>query len=238
MVELFLLPAGIPDDCDRNRPVVILDIYRASTSIAAALASGATEVHVAGSMKEAADVKHRLGDAAVLAGERGGLRIDGYDLGNSPREMTPETVAGHPVIFNSTNGTRLLRRFADFPHVAAGSFVCLSATIEWCGRFESHPILCCAGQLGRFSTEDTLAAAMIIDRLGRNNRDLDDAALFARRLLEGAGERWHDWAKQSSHGRTLDSLGLGADLDVCLSIDTYTFVPVKSGEVMVRSDRA
>jgi 2-phosphosulfolactate phosphatase len=234
MIELFLLPAGVPDDLNRDRPVVILDIYRASTSIAAALASGAAGVHIAGSMQEAADLKKSLGKTVILAGERGGLRIEGYDLGNSPREMMPEAVADRRVIFNSTNGTKLLRRFAEFQHVAVGSFVCLSATVAWCRRFDLDPILCCAGQLGRFSTEDTLAAATIIARLANNDSDLDDAALFAKRLLDNAGDRWYDWAKNSSHGQTLSGIGLGDDLDVCLVIDTYDFVPVKSGEVIIR----
>lgn len=234
MIELYLIPAGIPDDLDRNRPVVIIDIFRASTSIAAALDSGAREVYVAGSMNEADALKRRIGGDVVLAGERGGLRIDGYDLGNSPREMTPETVADRAVIFNSTNGTKLLRRFADFPHVAVGSFVCLSAVIAYLRQFDTDPILCCAGQVGRFSTEDTLAAGHIISRLGQPEDDLDDASLFARRMVEMAGDRWRGWAKNSSHGQLLTSLGLADDLDFCLTIDKYDFVPVATADRIMR----
>jgi 2-phosphosulfolactate phosphatase len=227
MVELYLIPAGIPDDLDRSRPVVIIDIFRASTSIAAALDSGAKEAYVAGSMEDAESLKHKLGDV-VLAGERHGLRIDGYDLGNSPREMTPQAVAGRAVIFNSTNGTKLLRRFADFPHVLVGSFVCLSAVISYLGKFASDPIFCCAGQVGKFSAEDTLAAGYIISRLGRSDDDLDDASLFARRMIDTAGEKWTQWAKNSSHGRYLATLGLADDLDFCLTVDKYDFVPTLS----------
>ncbi len=233
MVELYLIPAGIPDDLDRNRPVVIIDIFRASTSIAAALDAGAGEVYVAGSMEDAESLKRKLGDV-IMAGERGGLRIDGYDLGNSPREMTPEAVAGRAVIFNSTNGTKLLRRFAGFPHVMVGSFVCLSAVISYLGKFESDPIFCCAGQVGKFSTEDTLAAGHIISRLDRSDDDLDDASLFARRMIDRAGDEWLPWAKNSSHGRYLATLGLADDLDFCLTLDKYDFVPILSEGRIVR----
>lgn len=226
MVELYLIPAGIPDDLDRNRPVVIFDIFRASTSIAAALHSGARDIYVAGSMEDAEAIKHKLGENVVLAGERGGLRIEGYDLGNSPREMTSDAVANQTVIFNSTNGTKLIRRFADFPQVAVGSFVCLSAVLSYLGTCDTDPILCCAGQLGKFSVEDTLAAGLVVSRLGRPDNHLDDASLFARRMVDHAGEKWRDWAKHSSHGQLLASLGLADDLDFCLTIDKFDFVPV------------
>jgi len=233
MVELYLIPAGIPDNLDRNRPVVIIDIFRASTSIAAALSSGAGEVHVAGSMEDADALKRRLGDI-VMAGERGGLKIEGYDLGNSPREMTADAVADRAVIFNSTNGTKLLRRFADFKHVAVGSFVCLSALISYLRQFDIDPILCCAGQEGRFSAEDTLAAGHIVSRLSRSDESLDDSSLFAERMVEMAGDKWTAWAKNSSHGRLLASLGLADDLDFCVAIDKYDFVPVMVGNRIVR----
>jgi 2-phosphosulfolactate phosphatase len=234
MVELYLIPAGIPDNLDRNRPVVIIDIFRASTSIAAALHSGAADIRVAESMEDAENLKHRSGGDVVMAGERGGLRIEGYDLGNSPREMTPEAVADRTVIFNSTNGTKLLRRFIDFPHVAVGSFVCLSAVLSYLGKLEADPIICCAGQLGKFSAEDTLAAGHIIAKLRRPDDQLDDASLFARRMVDIAGERWKDWAENSSHGQLLASLGVAADLDFCLTIDKYDFVPIINGDRILR----
>ena len=235
MIKLFVIPAGIPDDLDRSRPVIVIDVFRASTSITAALHAGSTSIHVAGSMDEAERLKRNLGDRTVMAGERKGLKIPGYDLGNSPREMTPETVGGRPVIFNSTNGTKLLRHLAGFEHVAVGSLVSLSATVSYAVPFIVDPVICCAGREGTFSAEDTLAAGLLISRLQRSDTDLDDAALFARRLVESAGENWRDWARNSIHGRYLASLGLADDLDYCLTVDRFDFVPILSGEKIVRS---
>lgn len=232
MIELFLVPAGIPKYLDRDRPVVIIDIFRASTSIAAALAAGAKEVRFAGSIAEASRMKKTFKGRAIMAGERRGLRIAGYDLGNSPWEMTPDILAGGTVIFNSTNGTRMLKRFADFRHVAVGSLVSLAATVRFIAQHTTDPILCCAGREGYFSGEDTLAAGMIVSRLDPTV-PRDDAALAAERLVGGAGEAWRQWAQDSFHGRYLTSLGLGEDLDFCLDIDRYDFVPVKRGNAVI-----
>jgi len=226
MIDLYTIPAGIPAELDRDRPVVIIDIFRASTSMSAALAAGAEEIIVAGSIEEAAGIKQQYGDDLIMAGERGGFRIQGYDLGNSPREMTPDNVAGRKVLFNSTNGTRLLRRFDGFPHVVVGSFVCLSAVVAYLKGFAHDPVICCAGTEGKASNEDTLAGGMIVSRLDRADEELNDAAVSARRLIDCSENRWSEWAKQSFHGRYLASIGLAEDLAVCIAIDTYDFAPV------------
>lgn len=238
MLELYQIPAGIPENLDRNRPVVVIDIFRVSTSITVALSNGAREIHVAGSRAEAEKLKKEIGPGVVMAGERAGLKIEGYDLGNSPREMNPEKVSGRPVIFNSTNGTKLLRRFADFEHVGVGSLVSLSATVKYLTNFNTDPVLACAGREGTFSAEDTLAAGLIISRLEKSDTDLDDASISARRLVELSEGRWREWARNSFHGHYLASIGLADDLDVCLSIDAHDFIPIKPGEVIVRGDCA
>lgn len=233
MIELFNLPADIPDNLDRKRPVVVIDIFRASTSIAAALASKAKEIHVAGSKEEAEFLKQKIGGDVVLAGEREGFKIEGYDLGNSPLEMIPERVSGHPVIFNSTNGTRLLRRFADFENVAIGSLVSLTAVVSYLGGFDNHPVLCCAGREGKFSAEDTLAAGMVLSHLEWQPEEMDDAANFTRRLVETSEGKWREWARNSFHGRYLASIGLADDLEFCLTVDKFDFLPVKSKDIFV-----
>ena len=235
MLELYNIPAGIPETLDRNRPVVVADIFRASTSITAALASGAREIYPAESMAEAENLKRRIGPGVIMAGERAGFKIEGYDLGNSPREMTSDKVAGCPVIFNSTNGTRLLRRFADFQHVAVGSLVSLSATVKYLSGFNLDPIIACAGREGTFSAEDTLAAGLIISRLRKIETGLDDAAACACSLVELSEGRWREWARNSFHGRYLASIGLADDLDFCLTVDKFDFIPVMSAGKLVKN---
>jgi 2-phosphosulfolactate phosphatase len=238
MIELFFIPAGIPDDLDRNRPVIILDIFRASTSMTAALAAGAKEIRVASSMTEAFGYRNHFGGTALIAGERDGLKREGYDLGNSPFEMTAETVSGKTIIFDSTNGSKLVRKFETFHHVAVGSLVSFGATLDFVRGFAAEPIIACAGRVGTFSGEDALAAGLLLIQLRTRDEVLDDAALFARRLAERAGEEWKTWAANSYHGRYLRSLGWSADVEFCLTTDRYEFVPVLEGDRLVHDPRS
>ena len=234
MIDLFFTPAGIPEDLDRNRPVLIVDIFRASTTIAAALAAGAREVLIAGSRAEAAHLKSLRGGNVLLAGERDGVKIEGYDLGNSPMEMTSELLAGHTVIFDSTNGTKLARQFESFEDVAFGSMVSLSASVAFAAQSSLDPLIACAGRLGNFSGEDALAAGFLVSRLRRERTEMNDAALFALRLVERSGDSWREWAADSYHGRYLRSIGYAADIDFCLTTDRYDFVPIKQDGKFVR----
>lgn len=234
MIDLFLLPAGIPQNLERNRPVVVFDIFRASTTITAALASGAQEVLIATSPDEAMALRDEHGAGSLLAGERDGFRIDGYDLGNSPYEMTPQKVGGRTIIFDSTNGSKLLRQFDDFPSVVIGSLAALSATVTYIGMHSVDPIIACAGRIGLISLEDSIAAGLLLSRLGRPEEEMDDACRLALRAVRQAGDGWAGWAAHSFHGRYLTSIGMGRDVDYCLTLDRFDFAPIKDGDRIVK----
>ncbi len=234
MIELYTVPAGVPDDLDRDRPVAVIDVFRASTSMAAALDAEATKIYFAGSTAEAEAIQFECECDVVMAGERKGFKIEGYDVGNSPREMSKKLLCGLPVIFNSTNGTKLLKLFEDFPNVVVGSFVCLDAVVKYLLTFKTDPIVCCAGTEGKFSGEDTLAAGMIISELCKSGREGDDAAEFARRLVENHPGEWREWARNSHHGRYLASIDLAEDLDYCTELNRFNFAAVKKGNAIVR----
>lgn len=236
MIELYNIPAGIPDDIDFRRPIVVIDIFRASTSITAALAAGAEKILFASSTEEASSLKSGYDGEVLLAGEREGVRITGYDLGNSPQEMLPDVVTGKTIIFNSTNGTRLLRRFDRFEKVALGSIVSLSATVEFLNRFDVDPVICCAGTNGKLTSEDVIAAGLIISRLNADPKNCDDAAKLAVELVRDGEDHWKKTAAGSYHGRYLASIGFGSDLDYCLTVDRFDFLPVKRGEELYRGD--
>ncbi|MEE9442050.1 MAG: 2-phosphosulfolactate phosphatase [candidate division Zixibacteria bacterium] len=235
MIELYLLPAEIPDDLDKNRSVVIIDIFRATTSMAAALAAGAEALYPAGSIAEAENLKKDLGDSTLMAGERNAYRIENYDFGNSPEEMIPDKVSGRKIIFNSTNGTKLLRRFSEFDNVLLGSFVCMSFAVSTLARLSAPPVICCAGQEGRVSGEDTMAAGMMVSRMSDTFSDCNDAANLARLAYKNCGANWREVTMNSTHGRYLKSIGMGDDLVFCTELDRYDFVPIKSGNKIIKS---
>ena len=173
---------------------------------------------------------------ALLAGERNGIKIEGYDLGNSPCDMTPSLVGGRIMVFDSTNGTKLARQFESFSHVAFGSLVSLTASVAFVREIGGDPIVACAGRLGDFSAEDALASGYLISKFMTGDCELNDAASFAVRLVEKSGELWRSWAGDSFHGRYLKSIGFEADVDFCLTIDRFGFVPVKREDKFVRGN--
>lgn len=184
-----------------GRVVVVIDVLRATSTIVAALAAGCREIRPAATPTEARARYERLArarggtDGLLLGGERMGLRISGFDLGNSPAEYSAEAVGGKVVFFCTTNGTRTLRRAAGRKgttpgssrpgdtavpvdgendgrarRVLAAAFLNATAVAE-AVREESGPlVVACAGTRGGFSLEDILLAGFIVDHLERHDR--------------------------------------------------------------------
>ncbi len=156
-----LLPALTSADELAGGVVVMIDVLRASTTITTALAAGAVEVFPLGeveqSQQKAAALRQTLDRPPVLGGERGGLPIDGFDLGNSPSEYTAQSVGARTVIFTTTNGTQALLICGAAKRVLIGSFVNFSAVLrQLTGELPIH--LLCAGTRGRITREDVLFA--------------------------------------------------------------------------------
>jgi 2-phosphosulfolactate phosphatase len=230
---------------------VVLDVLRASTTIATALAAGAAAVRPAAAVADARSLAARLGPAAILGGERGGLRIEGFDLGNSPAEYTADRVAGRTVVITTTNGTAALAACAAAREVLVGAIVNRSAVAAVARRLaEAGGIgrvhLVCAGTDGLVSAEDVLAAGAILDAAARAPAAADDlldtAALAARegfRRLAAARPADVPAALErafaaSPGGANLVALGMADDLGRCARIDALDLAPRldrASGEV-------
>ena len=105
--ELFLIPGPVGEQRLLGKTLVLIDVLRASTTICQALKSGARAIIPVLEPSEAAELRSKIGvDVTILGGEREGIKIDGFDLGNSPSEYTIEKVKGKTVIFTTSNGTR------------------------------------------------------------------------------------------------------------------------------------
>jgi len=220
---------------------VVIDVLRATSTIATALAHGATAVVPRRSVEEArAAAADRPG--AILGGERGGLRIPGFDLGNSPSDYTRAVVGGRPVVLTTTNGTAALAACGAAAEVVAAAIVNRAAVATVVRRLAAargcgavH--LVCAGTDGEVTEEDLLGAGAILaaaagDPAASDDR-LDEAAGAARdrfQALAGDGriglERTIAAAfRECLGGRNLVALGMEADLLAAAAIDTVTVVP-------------
>jgi 2-phosphosulfolactate phosphatase len=239
IVNVHKLPSDIPPGELAGSTVVVIDLLRATSTICQALASGANEVVPLLEVADAVAAALNLGrEGVVLGGERGGGKIAGFDLGNSPTEYTPAAVAGKRVLLTTTNGTRALHHARQARRVVAGALVNLSAVIESIQNEPRVDVLC-AGTDGRESREDILAAGAIVDGLWWKNPDacqMNKNAEAARAewvyAVVSAGVAGRTLADQlaielrdTPGGQNLLSIGLDADLIACSRVDALGVVP-------------
>ncbi|WP_258360667.1 2-phosphosulfolactate phosphatase [Moorella sulfitireducens (nom. illeg.)] len=236
-IDVFTGLNGIPDEVINNKTIIVIDVLRATTTIAVALASGCLEVIPVLTPEEAIEMRERLGDERVLlGGERNALKIPGFDLGNSPMEYTPEVVGGKRLIMTTTNGTRAIRRAAGGRQVFLGALVNAPAVAGQAAAAEGDITIICAGTRDRFSLEDFLAAGFLVDRLaGQGQFILRDGALAARDYYYLHRDNLLAAMKGSFHGRLLMDLGLEADVEFCSRVGAIDVVPVYGGGIIKKA---
>ncbi len=199
----------------RGTVCVVFDVLRATSTIIAALANGARRVFPVLTVKEAFAVRSDRWPGALLGGERGGQRIDGFDLGNSPREYVTEVVSARDIITTTTNGTVALRACAGADAVLAAALVNLDATAAWLTTLRPPPgvlSLVCAGTGSSFALEDGLAAGALAVRLGGV---LDDATRTMVALYDRHRGDITTALRNSENGRRLVEISLGDDVTWC-----------------------
>jgi len=232
MIEVLFTPAEFRALVvrDLSRTVcVVFDVLRATSSFVTALANGAQAIIPVEEISEALEIR-RLRPEVLLAGERDGMRITAaltggveFDLGNSPREFTPERVRGRTIVSTTTNGTRALRACAGARHVFVGSFLNLSATTHAALACEPEILLLvCAGTGQAAALEDALAAGAFCGQVLTlaHPAELLDSARIALEIYQARKRDLPDAAKLSQNARRLlASPELSGDVDYCLQVD-------------------
>jgi 2-phosphosulfolactate phosphatase len=227
IIDVFFSPVEVHESSVERRAAVVIDVIRATSVMVEALANGARGIFPTVSTDEAARLASSLGrEDTLLCGERRGLRVEGFDLGNSPSEFAAEVVKGKQLVMSTTNGTRALLAAEDADRVLVASFLNLSAVAGALGGEPSLAILC-AGREDRFSLDDALCAGFLIGRLldGREGEAvLNDAARVARELAR-AFSADADFLRSTDAGAALVAIGLEADLELCAALDRHALVP-------------
>lgn len=232
-IELLLTPTEL-DKLDpgnlADTACVVFDILRATSTIVTALHQGAREILLVEQIEEALAL-HTQNPKLLLAGERGGKRIlrsltgsIDFDLGNSPREFTPQTVAGRSIVMTTTNGTRALQICQGAHSVFAASFLNLGATAAAIAQSApARVLMVCAGTGSRASYEDALGAGALLSRLPDSGFDTStDACLMAKHLHAGVRNRLVAAFAQSTNGRRLAANpDLREDLEFCARPDVF-----------------
>ena len=225
-----------------DRAVLVVDVLRATTTIVEALANGARAIYPAPSAEEALKLASSLGrDDMLLCGERKGLMIEGYDLGNSPGEFGRERVGGKRLVMNTTNGTQAFLAVESAPRVLAGSLANLSAVSRAIIEDPRESLLIvCAGREGRLSLDDVLCAGLILQRVAESTGDVletNDAARVATSLASSV-EPGPEFLLNTDGGRVLDELGFAADLVLCAEVDRHDLVPVMEDRAITLGETA
>ncbi len=211
---------------------VVIDVLRATTTMATALESGAEAIQVFDDLDELFRISKRWpAERRLLAGERGGEKLEDFDLGNSPAECTPERVAGKRLFMSTTNGTRALERVRQVPMLMTASLTNRGAVVRYLLKHQPHTIwIVAAGWRGGFSLEDTICAGAIAHCLSKEcDHDCagDDESIAAMALFAQWENRLPQLLRYAHHGRGLVALGCGDDLDYCARIDSVNVVPLQ-----------
>jgi len=228
-IDIQFLPFSPDRSTLSRRTIVVIDILRATSVIIQALSQGAMEVIPASTVEEAFQMaKNFPQGTTLLGGERGSKKIEGFDLGNSPREYVREKVEGKRLILTTTNGTKAFHLVASGQEIMVASFLNIGATANWCLDLDRDILLFPSGDGGSFSLEDTICGGMLIDqfiKIGGKSVALTDAAQSAHILYQRFEDNLVEAFHVSTHGRDLVAKGFEDDLAYCAQIDITNIVP-------------
>ncbi len=214
---------------------IVVDVLRATTTIATALNAGAEAVQVFSDVDQLIQVSEQWPtDKRIRIGERGGTKVEGFDLGNSPLNCTPEVVGQKRLFMTTTNGTRALQRVQNAPVVLTGALVNRQAVVDYLITKKPETIwIVGSGWQGSYSLEDTVCAGAIaqsfameagypVDDLAGNDEVYGAIALYLQ---------WQDQLYQlmncASHGKRLLRLECYDDLKYCAETDKLDILPIQ-----------
>jgi 2-phosphosulfolactate phosphatase len=215
--------------------VVIIDVLRATSTIATALYNGASAVIPVATVPGCIELGRELG--AITAGERDGKVAEGLENGNSPFEYTTSFIGGNTLVLTTTNGTKLLHMALDngAKEIITGSFPNLSAVCDHLIASNMNVVLGCAAWKDRVNIEDMLFAGAVIDRI-RDHVDIRcDSSRIAHNLYLSARPDLYEFMKRNdaSHYHRLTGYGLEKDIRYCLTPDGANVLPRFVGDRLV-----
>ncbi len=232
-IEVCLSPALLHLFDTKDALVVIIDVFRATSTIAAALHNGAKCVIPVATVPECIELGNSI-ENSITAGERDGKVAEGLQYGNSPSEYPRSFVENRTLVLTTTNGTRLLHMVKDAAIIITGSFLNLTAVCDFVVKQNKNVLLGCAAWKDRFNMEDTLFAGAVIDKVKDHFTTNCDSVRAAQHLYNTSkGNNIISFLKDSSHYRRLSAYGLEADMEYCATPDLHPVVPILHGRELV-----
>ncbi|MEH0155480.1 2-phosphosulfolactate phosphatase [Limibacter armeniacum] len=211
---------------------VVTDILRATSCMVAGIGSGAEQIVPVAQKEEVNPYKEK---GFVTAGERGGEKIEGFDIGNSPFEHMEIAQKGKSVVMTTTNGTVAITKSAvEAKQVIIGAFLNISSVVQYLKESGKDIVIVCSGWKGMFSMEDTLFAGALVDRLESVAEIVDDAALSSMSLYRAVSGDLLGYMQNASHAKRLSGLKAVKDLEYCMTKDEFDVIPVLKDGALVK----
>jgi 2-phosphosulfolactate phosphatase len=235
-IEVCLTPALLGLYEIGNSIVVVIDILRATSSIVYGIDNGARAIIPVAQVDDCLSYSQH---GYLLAAERNGSVVDGYDFGNSPFSYTKEQVSGKTIVLTTTNGTKALHMARSrAKQVVVGSFLNLRALSDWLKTQPHDVLLLCAGWKDQFNLEDTLFAGAVVNQVRAHFDEFDDSSIAAEDLYLMAKDDLRSYISKSSHSHRLAALNIERDVQFCLQLNICEAIPVLIGDDLVRMEEA
>ncbi len=221
-VDVSFLP---PERPPTEQTCLVVDVLRATSSIVVLLGRGIEGVHPVASVPEGRTrrdaLQRELGAEVALCGEQSALPPDGYDFGNSPSELAAVPLRWREVVMATTNGTPALLACAKAPLALAAAPLNAAAVVRAAMEAGHDVLVVCAGEAGRHSDDDALAAGLLVDRLIAAGAEPGEEARRALALHEPVRDDLAAALRATRHGQRLVELGFAHDLDFCATVDRF-----------------
>lgn len=218
----------------KNAVVVIIDVFRATSTIAAALYNGAECVIPVASVSKAIEISKTVN--GIAAGERDGQIAEGLSYGNSPLEYDRNFIDGKILVLTTTNGTRLLHMALEHgaDNIITGSFPNLSSVCNYLLQQNKNVVLACAGWKDRFNLEDTLFAGAVIHHIKNYFTVHCDSSFMAAEMYSNHKEDLLYYAENLTHyHRLVKRFGYIDDIEFCLKGDTMDVLPLYKEQKLI-----
>ncbi len=231
-IEVCLTPDLLPHFDLKDKIVVVIDILRATSCITTALANGVKSIIP---VREVEECKALQSQGYLAAAERGGKKVEGFDLDNSPFSYQNPDLKGKTIAMTTSNGTLAIDLSKNVAkEVLIGSFLNQRTLCNYLQKKEDNILLFCAGWKGKENMEDTFFAGALIDDLSNTNIELgNDGAFISKAVYHVGRNQYKKFLRKSSHYQRLISFGLEKDIDFCFTANQYNVLPYLKGNEIV-----
>jgi 2-phosphosulfolactate phosphatase len=225
-INVAFLPTDVHKIDLSDTLCIVLDIFRATTSIVTAMANGCQSIIPVLNVESAYNLANQMQAAILLAGERQSIKIEGFDFGNSPFEFSTDKVKDQTIIMTTTNGTIAIRSTEGAYLTLIGSFINARAICQQARQYGKDILIVCAGTDQLFSLEDALCAGLFVSILQEEEELLlTDSAHGAWVMYTGAKASLVEVAGSSRNGKRLYDMACERDITYCLQPSVVEVVP-------------